>query len=78
MLKVGSILILIIFILESIFIFPLLWTIPSFILYQKVSKGEASEGQTVALAVLGIIFGAVLGIIGGIFMLVDLFADKNK
>ncbi|BET38803.1 protein translocase subunit SecDF [Spiroplasma ixodetis] len=72
MLKAGSILIFIIFILESIFIIPLLWTIPGFILYKKVSKGEATTDQKIALAILGIIFGAVLGIIGGIFILVDL------
>ncbi|WP_308149754.1 hypothetical protein [Spiroplasma sp. AdecLV25b] len=72
MTKAGSILILIIFIIESIFIIPLFWTIPSFILYSKVNKGQATEEQKIALAILGIIFGALLGIIGGILMLVDL------
>ncbi|WP_338957106.1 hypothetical protein [Spiroplasma endosymbiont of Tiphia femorata] len=78
MLKAGSILIFIVFILESIFIIPLLWTIHGFILYKKVSKGEATTDQKIALAILGIIFGAALGIIGGIFILVDLNNDENK
>lgn len=78
MLKAGSILIFIIFILESIFIIPLLWTIPGFILYQKVRKGEASADQKIALAILGIIFGAALGIVGGVLMLVDLNNDEHK
>ncbi|WP_395473630.1 hypothetical protein [Spiroplasma endosymbiont of Nomada rufipes] len=78
MLKAGSILIFIVFILESIFIIPLLWTIPGFILYKKISKGEATTDQKIALAILGIIFGAALGIIGGIFILVDLNNDENK
>lgn len=78
MLKAGSVLIFIVFILESIFIIPLLWTIPAFILYKKVSKGEATTDQKIALAILGIIFGAALGIIGGIFILVDLNNDENK
>ncbi|WP_342267209.1 hypothetical protein [Spiroplasma endosymbiont of Villa modesta] len=58
--------------------YNLLWTIPSFILYKKVSKGEATTDQKIALAILGIIFGAALGIIGGIFILVDLNNDENK
>lgn len=78
MLKAGSILIFIIFILESIAIIPLLWTIPSFILYQKVSKGAATSDQKIALAILGIIFGTALGIIGGVLMLADLNNDENK
>lgn len=78
MLKAGSILIFIVFILESILIIPLLWTIPGFILYKKVNKGEATTDQKITLAILGIIFGAALGIIGGIFILVDLNNDENK
>lgn len=78
MLKAGSILILIVFILESILIIPLLWTIPSFILYKKVNAGQATENQKIALAILGIIFGAMLGIIGGILMLVDLGNNEIK
>ncbi len=72
MTKAGSILILIVFIFESIFIIPLFWTIPGFNLYLKVNKGQATEEQKMTLAILGIIFGALLGIIGGILMLVDL------
>lgn len=70
MLKAGSILVFIIFILESIAIIPLLWTIPGFILYQKVSKVEVSADQKIALA--------ILEIVGGVLMLVDLNNDENK
>lgn len=72
MFKAGSILILITFIIESIFIIPLFWTIPGFILYSKINKDQATEGQKMALGILGIIFGTLIGIIGGILMLVDL------
>lgn len=77
MLRAGRILIFIIFIIESIFIVPLLWTIPGFILYKKISNGEATEDHKIDLAILGIIFGAALGIVGGILMLVDLDNNKN-
>lgn len=42
MFKAGSILILITLIIESIFIIPLFWTIPGFILYNKINKGQAT------------------------------------
>lgn len=76
--KADSILILITFIIESFLIIPLLWTIPGFILYGKVSKNKATEGQKIALSVLGIIFGVLLGIIDGVLIIVDLNNTENK
>lgn len=76
--KVGSILIFIVFIIESILVIPLFWTIPGFILYSKISKEKASEGQIIAFAILGIIFGGILGIIGGILLLIDANNKPNK
>jgi len=69
--RVGSILILIIFLLESLLIIPLLWTIPAFNRISKISNGTATEEDKLFLAVLGIIFGFFLGIVGGILILVD-------
>jgi len=75
--KAGTVLILIMFIFESILIVPLFWTIPSFVLISKINKGKATEGNKIALSVLGIIFGGLLGIIGGILILVDLKTIDN-
>lgn len=77
MTRAGCILITIIFIFESIFIIPLLWTIPSFMAMSRINRGLATANDKILVAVLGIVFGAVLGIIGGIFILVDL-NDSNK
>jgi len=75
--RVGSILILIIFLLESLLIIPLLWTIPAFNRISKISNGIATEEDKLFLAVLGIIFGFFLGIVGGILILVD-YVTKDK
>ncbi|MGL5268830.1 MAG: hypothetical protein ACRC8P_03650 [Spiroplasma sp.] len=72
MTKAGCILILIVFIIESFFIFPLLWTIPTFIIMGKINKGCSTKNEKILVAILGIIFGSVLGIIGGAFILSDM------
>lgn len=78
MTRAGCILIAIVFIIESIFIIPLLWTIPSFLIISKISNGIATPNDKLLLAILGIIFGAILGIIGGIFILVDMNDASNN
>ncbi len=75
--RAGSILILIIFLLESLLIIPLLWTIPAFSRISKISNGIATEEDKLFVAVLGIIFGFFLGIVGGILILVD-YVTKDK
>lgn len=75
--RAGAILILIIFLLESILIIPLLWTIPTFVRIAKISNGIATEDDKLFVAILGIIFGLFLGILGGILILID-FLTKNK
>lgn len=72
MTRAGCILITIIFIFESIFIIPLLWTIPSFLSISKINKGMGTQNDKILVSVLGIVFGAILGIIGGILILIDL------
>ncbi|MBE4703928.1 hypothetical protein [Spiroplasma platyhelix] len=71
MTRAGCILILIVFIFESIFIIPLLWTIPSFMAISRINNGLAGPNDKILVAVLGIVFGGILGIIGGIFILVS-------
>lgn len=71
MTKAGCILIAIVFIIESFFIIPLLWTIPTFIAMARITKGQGSQNDRILVGVLGIIFGTFLGIIGGIFVLID-------
>lgn len=78
MTKAGCILITLVFIIESIFIIPLLWTIPSFISISKINKKTATQNDKVLVSVLGIIFGAFLGILGGIFILVDMHNKENN
>lgn len=72
MTRAGCILIMIVFIIESIFIIPLIWTIPSFMAISRINNGYATQNDKIMVAVLGIVFGAVLGIIGGIFILLEL------
>lgn len=67
---------MIVFIFESIFIIPLLWTIPSFMAISRINNGAATPNDRILVAILGIIFGAILGVIGGIFILVD--ADQSN
>lgn len=78
MTRAGCILIAIIFVIESIFIIPLLWTIPSFLAISKINKGAASDSDKLLVAILGIVFGLVLGIIGGIFILFDMGNNQNN
>ncbi|MDQ7982780.1 MAG: hypothetical protein REH79_00990 [Spiroplasma sp.] len=74
--RAGSILILIVFIIESILIIPLIWTIPAFNSISKISKGIATDNDKMLVAILGIIFGAFLGVVGGILILVDFSTKK--
>lgn len=76
--KAGAILILIIFIIESFFIIPLLWTIIGIKKVNKINRGESTSNDEIVVAILGIIFGFVLGLIGGILILVGQQADQNK
>lgn len=69
--RTGSILIFIVFVVESFFIIPLIWTIPAFNSISRISKGIETDNDKVLVAVLGIIFGTFLGILGGIFILID-------
>lgn len=75
--RIGTILILIIFLIESVLIIPLLWTIPAFNRITKISHGTATEDDKLFVAILGIIFGFFFGIVGGILILVD-YLSKSK
>lgn len=77
MTKAGCILIMIVFIFESIFIIPLIWTVPSFMAISRINNGTAMPNDRILVSVLGIIFGAILGIIGGIFILIDSDESNN-
>lgn len=77
MTRAGCILIMIIFIIESILIIPLIWTIPSFMAISKINNGSGTNSDKILVSILGIVFGAILGIIGGIFILLEL-DESNK